>query len=978
MKKCIPLLCVLFLVAASGLDGSRMVSAQTDAPKKAKKEKVDSIPIFGRIYDRLTSREVIGTKIEVLNPDSTVMTSTTGGYRFQRSQRTGDSYTFKKDSTSKYTINIPRIGGNYLIKVSKEGYEPYHLSYALKLNRRDDEKEIPNIYLTREKVRTLDEFTVKASKVMFYNKGDTIVYNADAFVLPEGSMLDALVAQMPGVEIKGNKIYVNGRFVESLLLNGKDFFKGNKKVMMENIGAYAVKDIAVYEKKDEMAYVLGDREDVEKEYVMDVRLKKDYMTGYMINAEAGGGTSSRYVGRLFAMQYTNNSRLALYGNANNINKSGNLSDNDMEVDIDRRDGIKRRTSGGIDYRADNSMHTWEVTGNVDASYIDGRNNVVTNAVNYLQTADTYEFTDRNSRSRDFSFATQHDFKIKKKKWNLTLKPKFSYNKNRSNDETVAAAFNEEMQGIDRDILRAIYSNDNQALRKAIINRNIKTYESDSHGYDAQFNADGRIKVPGSPDGIAIKFQTKYSRSSLFGNNLQDICYGGVPDYSTLLHQYSSVRPQYNFNIQGLGRYYFNIPVGALHASYEFAHTQTRKNSDISMMEAMADDSMAEFLPDQMPVPDYANSYTSKLYKNEHRIKLNWYYQKKSKKGKFSMAFQPNFIIENQHLFYHRGDVNADPSRTYLRFNIPEAYVFWEPKGKKWDYRLVYEMNQKAVNLVNLVDVRNTTDPLNIIVGNPDLKNSTHHYIRATVGYMRSKNTRQSFYLVADWTANDFVRGYRYDSGTGVRTMKTYNVSGNYNLSLGHSYFLRFGHNDNFFIDNDFNAEIYNYVNMIGNDAEPTKQSVNSKEISDNLLLGYRVKGKFSINLDGYAVLNNSRSDGPMITKNNNGYWSAGLSGWYNLPFNLNVHTDIRAITRFGYIENSMNSTDVLWNAGVEYSIRKGEWRIRLEARDILNQLRGVRYSVSANGRTQTLSTVLPRYLMLSVHYRFDFKPKRKN
>ena len=488
MKKCIPLLCVLFLVVASGLDGSRMVSAQSDAPKKAKKEKVDSIPIFGRIYDRLTSREVIGTKIEVLNPDSTVMTSTAGGYRFQRSQRTGDSYTFKKDSTSKYTINIPRIGGNYLIKVSKEGYEPYYLSYALKLNRRDDEKEIPNIYLTREKVRTLDEFTVKASKVMFYNKGDTIVYNADAFVLPEGSMLDALVAQMPGVEIKGNKIYVNGRFVESLLLNGKDFFKGNKKVMMENIGAYAVKDIAVYEKKDEMAYVLGDREDVEKEYVMDVRLKKDYMTGYMINAEAGGGTSSRYVGRLFAMQYTNNSRLALYGNANNINKSGNLSDNDMEVDIDRRDGIKRRTSGGIDYRADNSMHTWEVTGNVDASYIDGRNNVVTNAVNYLQTADTYEFTDRNSRSRDFTFATQHDFKIKKKKWNLTLKPKFSYNKNRSNDETVAAAFNEEMQGIDRDILRAIYSNDNQALRKAIINRNIKTYESDSHGYDAQFNA----------------------------------------------------------------------------------------------------------------------------------------------------------------------------------------------------------------------------------------------------------------------------------------------------------------------------------------------------------------------------------------------------------------------------------------------------------------------------------------------------------
>lgn len=76
MKKRLPLLCALILIAIFG--GSRMVLAQSGTPKKEKKEKVDSIPIFGRIYDRLTSREVIDTRIEVLNPDSTVMTSTKG------------------------------------------------------------------------------------------------------------------------------------------------------------------------------------------------------------------------------------------------------------------------------------------------------------------------------------------------------------------------------------------------------------------------------------------------------------------------------------------------------------------------------------------------------------------------------------------------------------------------------------------------------------------------------------------------------------------------------------------------------------------------------------------------------------------------------------------------------------------------------------------------------------------------------------
>lgn len=36
-------------------------------------------------------------------------------------------------------------------------------------------------------------------------------------------MLDALIKKLPGVEIRDNgQIYVNGKFVESLLLNGKD------------------------------------------------------------------------------------------------------------------------------------------------------------------------------------------------------------------------------------------------------------------------------------------------------------------------------------------------------------------------------------------------------------------------------------------------------------------------------------------------------------------------------------------------------------------------------------------------------------------------------------------------------------------------------------------------------------------------------------------------------------------------------------
>ncbi len=64
-------------------------------------------------------------------------------------------------------------------------------------------------------------------------------------------------------------------------------------------------------------------------------------------------------------------------------------------------GITRKINGGIDYLADNALHTWEAPGNVDASYNDNRNTIITNAVNFLQTADNYDFSNRDMRERRF-------------------------------------------------------------------------------------------------------------------------------------------------------------------------------------------------------------------------------------------------------------------------------------------------------------------------------------------------------------------------------------------------------------------------------------------------------------------------------------------------------------------------------------------------------------------------------------------------
>ena len=114
--------------------------------------------------------------------------------------------------------------------------------------------DIGNVFMQKRprKEIQLGEATVKATKLMMVMKGDTLVYNADAFQLAEGSMLDKLISMLPGVELKKDGVItVNGRKVERLLVNGEDFFTGSPKVALENLPAYTVDKVKVYERMND-------------------------------------------------------------------------------------------------------------------------------------------------------------------------------------------------------------------------------------------------------------------------------------------------------------------------------------------------------------------------------------------------------------------------------------------------------------------------------------------------------------------------------------------------------------------------------------------------------------------------------------------------------------------------------------------------------------------------------------------------------
>ena len=80
--------------------------------------------------------------------------------------------------------------------------------------------------------------------------------------------------------------------------------------------------------------------------------------------------------------------------------------------------------------------------------------------------------------------------------------------------------------------------------------------------------------------------------------------------------------------------------------------------------------------------------------------------------------------------------------------------------------------------------------------------------------------------------------------------------------------------------------------------------------------------------------------------------------------------------RCGYQQSELNTTDWIWNAQLSRAFFSGRLLTKLQAFDLLHQLNSVRYAVNEQGRVETWRNSIPRYLMLSLAWKFNINPKR--
>ena len=92
---------------------------------------------------------------------------------------------------------------------------------------------------------------------------------------------------------------------------------------------------------------------------------------------------------------------------------------------------------------------------------------------------------------------------------------------------------------------------------------------------------------------------------------------------------------------------------------------------------------------------------------------------------------------------------------------------------------------------------------------------------------------------------------------------------------------------------------------------------------------------------------------------------------------MQLSTDLTLYSRRGYRDASMNNTKWCWNARLSRPFLKGNFLLMLDGFDLLNQLSNITQTMNAQGRTETWTNTLHRYVLLHAVYRLNRQPKKK-
>ncbi len=840
-----------------------------------------------------------------------------------------------------------------LLKVSYLGMGTYQ--QELRVTMKEQEIDLGDIML-RPKAMTMQEAQIVGELKKMYMKGDTLIYNTDAYEMPKGSVLLELVRRLPGLYFSenGQLMYLD-KPISEIRLNGEGFFTHDLNIALKNVPVKELDQVKVYETVTEEDKLRGSHY---KKQVMDMKTKKDVNITVLANLTAGAANRDNRHLLDGGINYfkKKGAQIALNGNALNLPGSYNPERPDLLPTL-MQDDSKEWMRKKIRLNWKQGFKGVSINEDLSHTYNNRMSETAISAENYLSGSSL--FTERQDRNHSRETGIRSRSILMKQIRNVSLlfigSIENAHSQNTS--QNTSASFNRNPYEYSDQPLESELSPSDQ-LASICTNRMQQQSLQRSH----RKSAGGGLSINKFGDNpYLINLNASYSENTR-SNLTQSSTRFFLLDSIANRHQYIQT-PAKSLELSAEFRYGFHIRrVHKIELNYTLRYQTEEQNRFTYDLTRLSGDMEWNIVPS-----DYASVLVDSISRHadtrsiDHALKLSY---------RGTLGLNLNLTGEASLLpkHVHATTVTtqktiADMGYTFLNWN---AKTQLEYRAGTSHYTFSYNGSSREPSVNNLLPITNDDDPLFLSSGNPDLKQSVSH----DIGLYYRNGFAWNATLSANLTDNAITTKTLYNEQTGARSIQPANINGNWRMSAILDY-------KNAWKDFTFLARAdYNHSNearYVQNTlADTPDEKGNIRKQRGTLRTNFRYtpkKKEVSITMQcDLTRTHNELADNKLFTKD---YTTTGELRAY-LPAQIEVNTSFAYRLRRGYNFTSANLNEGIWNAGIRYKFLKEKTAsIKLECFDLLKQQKSITYVSSASGNSETRVNCINRYVLLTFSYRFN-------
>lgn len=894
--------------------------------------------VYASAVDSL--EQLPNANISLMNADST----------FVKSCVAGNNGEFKIQYT-------PTKGKNYILRVTYTGMNPYF---------RNLPDTVSNFNLGRIVLESkhLGEVVISAPMKIIDTKGDTTIINAEAFRLREGATLEELVKRVPGLtyDAKTKIMKYNGNTLSGIYVNGKPFFSGKNDVAMENLPAEVVEKMKIYDKRSEEEEFLGKKLSNNKNYVLDLKTKRQFNGTLIGSAAIGAGNYHKKQLDADANYFkSNGDNMSLVFRSGNKDISSPDKDNrtDMaHLNLSKDIGKKIRIFGNMSY---NYMNR---TGDQSQSYSE----------QYMVTGNRYLHSDNNSLNKSNGISGRLNASWRHNKTLVLINASLNNSDSKGSSNGHQASFTSPT-GLP---LRNPFNNEEFNLLPDSIRLNESFSNSLNKRENSHYHVSASITQRLNNKGTSINLNVSYTSSNNTGDNfsVSSTRYYKLQNYlgndSILYRNQYNHSPINNHNIRA--KLQFSQSIGRnfnLHLSYSIENSNQKNNRntfDLSPFSTGDNQSLFFTLPEGYEtqfVDSLSNRSMKRNNTNSVGIKLDY----RNMKYNASLEFSANPLREK--LYQKTGLHEADTVRNSVNYNASLNIYYYLDKT---NISLSYTGNTVQPMLSDLLTLTDNSNPLYISHGNPNLKPSYSQNI-----FLTFSNTDIGLNGNATFsnTYNSVTQAITYDPITGGQETCPVNINGNCDASASIDYHKNF--KSRFDISVNAGYKYFRYVSLVNERREETPDKSVTRANATNVSAKASYNPSWGgINLNTNWNFSQDVNSLREITTYSRNY-TVGLDVFGELPGNIQLRSNVAYTYRSGSYMTADLNKQAIWNIAASWRfLKKRQAELSVEWHDILNDTKNYTRNVTADALMERYTPQIGSYFIVSFKYRFNQVNKRSD